>query len=355
MNEIELYGVIGEGELTAAAIKGKLQAFADQQQPLTVHFDTPGGHVFAGTPIRNAFADYPGPKKAIVDAFAGSIASYILTAFDEVDIVSNGFVMIHNPSMESGGDDIDHARSAKLLADIKSEMISAYAQRMDMDGDEVAALMRAETFYTAEESLEVGLATRVLNTAGESKIPTAYRNSLPHRVFASLNVSEAPKRETPPATEETTMPNEPVAATVQEIKAAYPKMPAEFVLACVEKQMPIAQVAVAASETLTAQNEALAEENAKLTAQIEALNAKAMEEEEEAKAEEEAEAEAKAQAQGHTQVEGVTGGNAQSARAAWKAAVASYTGMPRAKAVRLANKNNPGLRQKMLDECNPRR
>ena len=349
MSEIQLFGVIGE-DVTAPEVKAAL-ADADRTQTLVVKIDSPGGSVFAGNAIHAALRAYDGPKKAVVESFAGSIASFILTAFDEVEITSNGYVMIHNPSMDMNGDDEDHARSAKLLAEIKEQMITAYADRMGASPEEVARQMKSETFFSAQEAQASGLVGSVLDTSKPSALQDVVFNSMPHRVVACVrSVGEplAPK-EKPMADK-----NEPVAASVKEIKAMFPKMASDFILTCVEKELPMASVAAAAAEELMAENETLKAENADLQAKLSAMEEDGAEAKAKAVEEEESKANAEATAKANAPVARATTTPGETAKQRWDSAVSACVseGLPRAKAVQKANRTNPGLRAEMLAEVN---
>lgn len=347
MNELNLFGVIGDYGLTAADIKSQIADF-DQDEPLTVRIDSPGGSVFAGNAIHGAIREYTGPTKAIVESFAGSIASYILTAFDEVEIASNGFVMIHNPTMMSDGDDDAHARDAKLLASIKQDMIAAYSEKMGTDSESVAAMMKSETFFDAAEALKHGIATSVLNDSTASRVVMSHSENLPFRVVASLRcdqpVGDLPKPGETPVAEV----KEPVAATVKEIKAAFSKMGEKFILECLEKELPLAVVAEEAAETLMTENE-------DLKARLEALTSELASVKEAVEAQAAEEVEAVASAKGSQPVAvGNAGPGAAPARVRWSQAVQACVaeGMPKPKAVQAACKRHPGLREEMLSEVN---
>ena len=160
----------------------------------------------------------------------------------------------------------------------------------------------------------------------------------------------------------------PVAATVQEIKTAFPKAKSDFIVRCLERQLPIASVAQVAAEEMMTENESLAakvaameEELTSARAMMEELasRAKAMEGEEkpeEAKAEYDEKEEAKARRTGVTPVARGTAGK-PSASVRWNEAVSqclTRTNGDRVKAVALANKQNPGLREAYLAEVNAR-
>jgi hypothetical protein len=155
--------------------------------------------------------------------------------------------------------------------------------------------------------------------------------------------------------------SKPVAASLAEIKAAFPKAKAEFIVRCLEKQLPVASVL---TEALAAMDEELSATKAQLAEALAAGNAKAMEtpEEEpvEAMEDEEEVVEAKAKAIAKTGVKPVAKANLAgkpNARLQWDSAIAKNlnAGMPRAKAVTAVIRANPGLRESMLEEVNASR
>ena len=350
MSEIKLFGVFGD-HIEAADVKAQL-ADADRSETLTVRIDSPGGSVFAGNAIHSAFAAYDGPKRAVVESFAGSIASYVLTAFEDVEITSNGYVMIHNPSMQSDGDDEAHQRDAKLLATIKQQMVDAYSSRLQELPETVAAMMKSETYFNADEAVQSGFASRKLESAKQTSTPTNFLNSMPYAVVASVRptIGEPSKPTEKPMADDKT----PVAASVQEIKSAYPKMSAEFVLSCVEKNLPIAEVAKAAADEMEAKLAAMEEENAEMKAKLTAMEeekAKSMDDE---NADAKAKADAQAKAKGNQPVAQAKSTPTATATDRWKTAVSEHVdkGMTRVKAVQAANRRHPGLREEMLAEAN---
>ena len=373
-NEIHLFGAIGptrDGSgITAQMVKTQLAAM-DQSEPLIVRIDSEGGSVFDGLSIYEAFRAYPGPKKAVIESTAFSIASYIACAFDDVEIAANGYFMIHEPSTETGGTQHDLARSVELLKKLDVSMVEAYSRKTGLGEDEVRAIMRAESFYNATEAMSLGLASAVSSGAVATRItPQAKHTRLPQRVFTAL-FSAGSDGDLESAEEDTVADSpKPKAASIKEIKASFPKMSSDFVLKCVEDELPMASVAAAAAEELTSENEDLM---AKLAAQEEelvALRAKvgamdeetpeAMDDEEDPAAmddEEEPAAKAKAKRNGVAPVARRQTTPTKDVLAEWNSAVQSFVakGMKRPQAVIAANKANPRLREQVVAAANARR
>lgn len=350
MSEIEIFGTIGT-DVTAPQIKAQLAA-ADQDKMLTVRIDSPGGSVFAGNAIHSALVAYQGPKRAIVESFAGSIASYILTAFDDVEMTENGYVMIHNPSMELFGDDEDHTRAAELLSEIKQQMVKAYAQKMRKDETKVAEMMKAETHFNATKAVQSGLATSVTARNQPTRIPVNCFDSMPFKVVACLR--SAGGDSSLPTEKPMAQQNEPVAASVKEIRAAFPNLSSDFVLGCVEKSLPMAEVAVAAAEAMENKLESLQAENDEMRAKLEAMEKEATEAKATADAEAKATADAQAAASANQPVANASNSTGKTARVRWNEAVQACVseGMSKYKAVASANRRHPGLRAEMLAEAN---
>ena len=161
---------------------------------------------------------------------------------------------------------------------------------------------------------------------------------------------------------------QPAAASLAEIKAAFPRAKAEFLVRCLEKNLPMASVM---TEALAAMEEELMQAKAKLAEYESAKEEEpmAMEEEDEPSAEMEEEEEkpmAKAKAKprarnAHRSLSGVKpvvkptqGSSSMSAKAAWTAKITEKvkSGMSRAQAIKDVDAESPSLREQMIAEVN---
>lgn len=359
-NTIELRDIGGPEGMTKELFR-ELLAAADTSEELVIRVDSNGGSVFDGFAMFDDLKAWPGKTRAVIQSAAFSIASFIPLACDEIEITPNGYFMIHNPMADTfSGDDEEHKSRADLLGKLKATMIAAYSDRTGLTTADVESAMRAETYYSAEEALTMGLVDRILEAKRPSMAAQAAINKLPHQVFAALRSGETSQSLND---KEQTMSETPQAATVHEIEKAYPKASSEFVLNCVRRSLPLAQVSAEYTEEMAKAMEEMAKENEELRAQISAMEEEAKSnEEEEAKAkameeeEQEEEAKAKAKRPGVNPVANVSGaaGSKQTAKDRWSTAIAKLidAGQPRAKAVQIANRQNPGLREAMLAEVN---
>ena len=117
--------------------------------------------MFDGVAIYNALKRHDGRVTVLVDGIAASIASMIAMAGDEVVMPANAMLMLHDPSGVVMGTASDMRSMADALDKMKAGMVGAYRDKSDRDDAEIEALMQAETWLTAEEAIDLGLADRI--------------------------------------------------------------------------------------------------------------------------------------------------------------------------------------------------
>lgn len=356
MKEIRIDGVIGQGkdEISAAMIREQLPE--NGTDPIRVSFHTEGGSVFEGFAIHDLFAKYAGKKIAAIESTAFSIGSYIPTAFDEIEMAPNGYFMLHNPRISIEGDDEELGKTSTMIADLKTNMVNAYATRTGKTAEEIQTILKEETYFNAADAVAFGLADRITSAPIKGRA-FARIESMPHGVVTALfgagSGGDNDSKKGIPMTEST-----PVAATIDDIERAFPKAKADFVLKWAKAKVPMASVAAAAAEEMMKENEELKAKALAMEEELNALKAKAEggEEDPAAEGDDEEMCRAKARAKGVKPIARGTSGR-PSASARWNNAVEdslAKCGGNKMKAVAMANKQNPGLREAFIAEVNAR-
>jgi len=158
--EVFIYGEIGWDGITADDLVRDLAAIdADE---ITVRINSPGGSVFGGIAIYNALRTHPATVNVLVDSMAASIASVIAQAGDTRRMVQHSQMMIHEANGIAIGSGKEIREYAELL-DKQSDLIaSIFAERSGKPEAIFRALMANETFFSAEEAVETGLADEVM-------------------------------------------------------------------------------------------------------------------------------------------------------------------------------------------------
>jgi enoyl-CoA hydratase/carnithine racemase len=128
--------------------------------------------------MATAIAQHPAKIVAHVDGLAASSASFIILAADEIEISAGAFIMVHNPWSMTVGDAADHEATAELLKKYGEAMADDYAKRTKKDRKTVKRWMEDETWFSAEEAVEAGLADRVVDIVAPKNQwnLSAYRN-----------------------------------------------------------------------------------------------------------------------------------------------------------------------------------
>lgn len=134
---------------------------------IELHINSPGGEVYEAIAILNALRQHPARVVAIVDGLAASAASFIAAGADELVMGRNTELMVH----DAWGVGIGPAATMRELADmldrISDNIASIYAEKAGTPTAGWREVMLAETWFSAAEAVEAGLADRVDSPAGE--------------------------------------------------------------------------------------------------------------------------------------------------------------------------------------------
>ena len=150
-----------ESETSANHFRDELAKYPNAQQ-INVYINSYGGSVFEGTAIYNQLKRHPAHKTVYIDGFACSIASVIAMAGDEIVMPRNALMMIHNMWMGVCGNADELRKAADDLDTINAAGRAAYLERAGekLTEEQLAGMMDAETWLTAEQCIEYGLADR---------------------------------------------------------------------------------------------------------------------------------------------------------------------------------------------------
>jgi ATP-dependent protease ClpP protease subunit len=153
---IDLMEEIGYWGVTATEFVDELLAI--DAETIELHVNSPGGDVFDGLAIMNALADHPATVNVVVDGIAASAASFIAMAGDSMKMNRGSQLMIHDAIGFCYGNAGAMEDTAVLLSRISDTIAGIYADRAGGKADDWRDLMRAETWYSATEAVDAGLA-----------------------------------------------------------------------------------------------------------------------------------------------------------------------------------------------------
>ena len=172
--ELRLYDTIDgdgwftESETSAKAIAKKLAEMPNAKE-IKIFINSLGGSVMEGLGIYNQIKRHSAHKTVYIDGFACSIASVIAMAGDTVIMPKNAVMMIHNAWVVAAGNAAQLRKTADDLDVINAASVQAY---LDKAGDKLTPeklteMLDAETYLTADQCIELGLADKYDDSAEE--------------------------------------------------------------------------------------------------------------------------------------------------------------------------------------------
>lgn len=167
---------------------------------IRMRINSPGGDVFAAQAIAQALKDTSAHVIASVDGYAASAATVLSMAADEVEISDGGFYMIHNAWSFAMGNAKAMTSMAVLLNKVDGSIAGQYAAKSGKSAEEMKALMDEETWFTAQEAVEIGLIDRIAQPAKqEAKAQASWDLSAYSRAPKLHQVqTPAPEPQAPP-------------------------------------------------------------------------------------------------------------------------------------------------------------
>lgn len=170
IGEISIYGEIVsekwfDEEISATSFKDDLNDLGDVKT-INLHINSPGGSVFEGIAIHNMLKMHKAKINVYVDGLAASIASVIAMSGDTIFMPENSMLMIHNPWTVAMGNSKELRKQADDLDRIAQMSVKTYLSKSNgkIDEETLVKLLDEETWLSAQEAVDYGLADEVLES-----------------------------------------------------------------------------------------------------------------------------------------------------------------------------------------------
>lgn len=165
LGELYVYGSIvsskwEEDEVTAGDIKKALDALGPIKT-LDIYVNSPGGSVFVAQAIYSMLNRHTAKKRVFIDGLAASAASF-LAMVGEVFMPRNAMMMVHKPWNIVLGNATDLRKAADRLDKVQESMAEVYLSKVKIPAEELAELLEAETWMTAEDCLKYGFCDQII-------------------------------------------------------------------------------------------------------------------------------------------------------------------------------------------------
>lgn len=167
--ELLIYEDIGDwfDGVTATSVAEELNQVPTTESQVDVRINSLGGNTSDGIAIRTLFRSFATKRRVfnpqfklrtLVDGFAYSAASIIATAGDEIVMNQGSLMMIHRAWTWGMGNEEELTDLAAYLRKIDGEIASIYATLTGGKPEQMLALMKAETYFNADEAVAAKLA-----------------------------------------------------------------------------------------------------------------------------------------------------------------------------------------------------
>jgi ATP-dependent Clp protease protease subunit len=148
----------------------------DDTKPITLYINSPGGEVTSGLAVYDTIRLMKSPVTAVVTGIAASMGSIIFLACDSDKrlMLPSSKVMIHDCSWgrrEMGGKKpFEIEQELNQLKGTNERLVSIIAERTGKTMEEIAEVTKYDSYFSAEEAIEFGLASGIVDAGTMSEL-----------------------------------------------------------------------------------------------------------------------------------------------------------------------------------------
>lgn len=185
-----------EEETSPTSFRKEIEALAAQGvNQIDVHVDSYGGSVSAAWAIYNVLKDFPGTVNSFADGFVASAAVYPFLAGRNRKANPMSAFFLHQAWISAAGNADELRKAADDVEKFNSIGLEAFAAA-GIDKERVLQLEKDETWLTAAEAYDLGLATEIIDRSDG----TPAQQSVRARIVQKLTEKETPPHPSPAAT-----------------------------------------------------------------------------------------------------------------------------------------------------------
>lgn len=190
--QVDIYDEIWTFGVGAAGFRNDLKALGDGITTIDLHINSPGGDVYEALAIMNTLRQHKAKVVTTIDGLAASSAGFIAVgASDELRMAENSELMAHLPWAVSVGDATDMRKMADQLDRVGANIASIFATRTGGTVEEWMAILTDETWWSAQEAVDAGIADAV---CGDPRTKdSAVSNRFDLSIFAHAGRASAPQ------------------------------------------------------------------------------------------------------------------------------------------------------------------
>ena len=157
-------------DVMAADVTRRLIALdADSADPIDVLVSSPGGHLESGDAIHDIVRFIAAPVNMVGTGWVGSAATHLYLAVPRARryCLPNTRFLIHQPSAGAGGPASDIAIQAREIIKARERIARTIARETGKSLEAVLADIERDRWLSAEEAVEYGLVSRIIERKTE--------------------------------------------------------------------------------------------------------------------------------------------------------------------------------------------
>ena len=134
-------------------------------EEITLYINSPGGGVYSGLALYDVLTAAKSPIRTVCIGDAASMGAILFLAGEKREMLPHTRLMIHDPSfghMDIGGKKPHELRQeVESLARVRDTLAEIISEKTGKPLDEICKITEKDTFFTAQEAIEFGLATGI--------------------------------------------------------------------------------------------------------------------------------------------------------------------------------------------------
>ncbi|MCR5626768.1 MAG: ATP-dependent Clp protease proteolytic subunit [Lachnospiraceae bacterium] len=139
----------------------------DDEAEITLYINSPGGEVTSGLAVYDYMTMMKAPIRTVSIGTAASMGAILFLAGDKRQMLPHTRIMIHDPSYSnanmSGKKSHEIQHELDKLNETREITAKIIAEKTGKSLEEVYKVTADDTYYNAEEAVEFGLATEIIN------------------------------------------------------------------------------------------------------------------------------------------------------------------------------------------------
>ena len=137
----------------------------DEREPVTIYINSPGGEVVSGLAVYDTIRTLQCPVNTVCIGTAASMGSILFLAGEKRSMLPHTKIMIHDPlisGLTGSRKALELEKEAKQLLETREVIGKIIAERSGRKLKEVYAKTKEDCYLTAEEALDFGIATDIV-------------------------------------------------------------------------------------------------------------------------------------------------------------------------------------------------